>query len=222
MNLLKLENIKKSYNKGLSNEFLVLNGIDIEIKEKEFICLLGRSGSGKSTLVNIISGLLKPDSGKVILKGKNIINLSDIERTFIRRKEIGYVFQDYKLIPVINVEQNIKLPCIEKDEKYFNFIIKNLGLDDKLENYPDELSGGQQQRVAIARALINKPKLLLADEPTGNLDEDTANSIMEILKDCSHKMNKCVVIVTHSKDLAKQTDVILRLRRGELEIENRK
>lgn len=214
MNLLKLENIKKSYNKGLSNEFLVLNGIDIEIKEKEFICLLGRSGSGKSTLVNIISGLLKPDSGKVILKGKNIINLSDIERTFIRRKEIGYVFQDYKLIPVINVEQNIKLPCIEKDEKYFNFIIKNLGLDDKLENYPDELSGGQQQRVAIARALINKPKLLLADEPTGNLDSTTEKEVMELLKKLNKEVGVTILLITHNNKLINYGNRVIYLNDG--------
>lgn len=214
MVLLKLNNIKKSYNKGMLNEVLALKEINIEIKNTEFICLLGRSGSGKSTLVNIISGLLKPDKGEVILKEKNIMNLSDIERAFLRRKEVGYVFQDYKLIPVLNVEQNIKLPCINKDEKHFNFIVGSLGLEDKLNRYPDELSGGQQQRVAIARALINKPDLLLADEPTGNLDSTTEKEVMQLLRKMNTELGVTILLITHNDKLVDYGNRIIYLNDG--------
>lgn len=214
MNLLKINNIKKSYNKGLLNEVLALNGINLEIEDEEFICLLGRSGSGKSTLVNIISGLLKPDSGEVILKGKNILNLSDVERALLRRKEVGHVFQDYKLITVLNVEQNIKFPCIEKDEKYFEFLVESLGLGDKLNSYPDELSGGQQQRVAIARALINKPELILADEPTGNLDSTTEKEVMQLLRKMNIKLGVTILLITHNDKLVEYGNRVIYLNDG--------
>ena len=214
MNLLKINNIKKSYNKGVLNEVLALNGINLEIEDEEFICLLGRSGSGKSTLVNIISGLLKPDSGEVILKGKNILNLSDVERALLRRKEVGHVFQDYKLITVLNVEQNIKLPCIEKDEKYFEFLVESLGLGDKLNSYPDELSGGQQQRVAIARALINKPELILADEPTGNLDSTTEKEVMQLLRKMNIKLGVTILLITHNDKLVEYGNRVIYLNDG--------
>lgn len=216
MSVVELKCVSKIYNKNSLNEFLALDNINLKIDRGEFICILGRSGSGKSTLVNIISGLLASDSGEVSLNETNITNLNDNEKALIRRKNIGYVFQDYKLISVLNVEQNIKLPRLNTDEKYFEFIIESLGLKDKLKNYPDELSGGQKQRVSIARALINKPELILADEPTGNLDSVTEKEVMELFSKMNIELGVTILLITHNDKITTYGNRVIYLNDGKV------
>ena len=207
MSILEIKNLKYAY----SRDSIVFKNINVNLEEGKIYSILGHSGSGKTTFLSLLGGLDTPTEGEILFKGENIENYGLAKH---RKDNVSFIFQSY-LNPMENVSIASKLPPKP--------ILEKVGLTDKeMKRNVLRLSGGQQQRVAIARALASEAPILLADEPTGNLDEETANSIMEILKDCSHKMNKCVVIVTHSKDLAKQTDVILRLRRGELEVENRK
>lgn len=224
MNILQAKDLTKIYGSG-ENAVYALNSVNFSVEKGEFVAVVGTSGSGKSTLLHMLGGLDRPTSGSVTVDGKEIFSFKDEALTIFRRRKIGFVFQNYNLVPVLNVYENIVLP-VQLDGKvpdaaYIDSIIETLGLESKLKNLPNNLSGGQQQRVAIARALASKPAIILADEPTGNLDEDTARDITEILKESAHKMNKCVVVVTHSNELAKQADVICRLKRGELQILDR-
>lgn len=202
----------------------VLKDVSLQIAQGEFASIMGPSGSGKSTLLYILGGLDTPTSGSVLLNGTDISRFDDEKMSRIRRQKIGFVFQFYNLIPNLSVEENILLPLLldgRKKQDYksdLEYILEVVGLSHRRRHTPRELSGGQQQRVAIARALASEAPVILADEPTGNLDEDTAQDITEILKESAHKMNKCVVVVTHSNELAKQADVVFRLRKGELQV----
>ena len=202
----------------------VLKDISLQVMQGEFVSIMGPSGSGKSTLLYILGGLDTPTSGHVLLNGTDISGFEDEKMSRIRRQKIGFVFQFYNLIPNLNVEENIMLPLLLDGKKMGGYrkqleqILEIVGLSDRRRHTPRELSGGQQQRVAIARALIGNPEILFADEPTGNLDEDTAAEITVILKDSAHESGKCVVIVTHSNELAKEADVVFRLRKGDLQV----
>ena len=219
MNILQTTNLKKIYGTK-PNITKALDGVTLSIEQGEFVAIVGTSGSGKSTLLNMMGGLDVPTSGSVKVKDNELAELNDEQLTIFRRRNIGFIFQNYNLVPVLNVYENIVLP-VELDgdmvdKKFMDEVVRLLVLGDKLNSMPNNLSGGQQQRVAIARALVSKPAIVLADEPTGNLDEDTAAEIISILKGCAHEMNKCVIIVTHSNDLAKQADTIFRLKKGKL------
>ena len=215
MSILKAENLVKIYGQG-ENEVKALNNVSLEIEEGEFVSIVGSSGSGKSTLLNMLGGLDRLTSGDIYINNKKLGDMKDEELTIFRRRNIGFVFQNYNLVPILNVYENIVLPIeldgMKIDEEYIDSIINTLGLNQKLTNMPNNLSGGQQQRVAIARAIATKPAIILADEPTGNLDSDTEEEIIEILKTSAHKHGKCVIVVTHSKDLANKSDVILELK----------
>ena len=204
--MLIVNNLKKIYKNG-NHETFALNGINFTVDKGEFVAIVGASGSGKSTLLNIIGGLDNPSSGDVILNGKNILEFSDEEKAIFRRKKIGFVFQNYNLIPALNAYENIVMPINldgKKPEKeYFDKIVKALKIEDKLNNMSNDLSGGQQQRVAIARALITKPDLLLADEPTGNLDPETANNIGELLRKITES-GTSVIMSTHNISMLKK------------------
>ena len=215
MSILKAEHLVKIYGQG-ENEVKALNNVSLEIEEGEFVSIVGSSGSGKSTLLNMLGGLDRLTSGDIYINNKKLGDMKDEELTIFRRRNIGFVFQNYNLVPILNVYENIVLPIeldgMKIDEEYIDSIINTLGLNQKLTNMPNNLSGGQQQRVAIARAIATKPAIILADEPTGNLDSDTEEEIIEILKTSAHKHGKCVIVVTHSKDLASKSDVILELK----------
>lgn len=224
MEILKVEHLSKTYGTG-KTLVKALDDVSFSVEKGEFIAIVGASGSGKSTLLHLIGAVDKPTSGKVYVEGEDIYQLNETNLAIFRRRQVGLIYQFYNLIPILNVKENMTLPVLldgkKVEEDYLNELIQILGLEKRVNHLPNELSGGEQQRVSIGRALMNHPAVLLADEPTGNLDEETANSIINILKDCSHRMNKCVVIVTHSKDLAKQADVVLRLKKGKLQIENK-
>ena len=219
MTILSTKSLKKIYGKGES-EVHALDGVDLSVEKGEFVAVVGTSGSGKSTLLHMLGGLDRPTSGSVSVDGKDIFSLKDEELTIFRRRKIGFVFQNYNLVPVLNVYENIVLPVqldgAAPEKRYVDTLIDTLGLGTKLKNLPNNLSGGQQQRVAIARALASNAPVLLADEPTGNLDEDTANEIIAIFSGLAHERNKCVIMVTHSKELAQKADVILTLKKGSI------
>jgi len=221
MNLLEVNNICKTYGSG-KTAVHALKKVSFSVPKGEYVAIVGESGSGKSTLLNMIGAIDMPTSGKVAIGGKDIFSMNDSKLTVFRRRNIGFIFQAFNLVPELTVEQNIIFPVLldyqKPDKKYLEELLTVLNLKERRNHLPSQLSGGQQQRVAIGRALITRQSLILADEPTGNLDEDTAAEITKILKECAHQMNKCVVIVTHSNELAKQADVILKLRKGELQI----
>ena len=212
MTILETKELKKYYDSG---EYITkaLDGVSLEIEEGEFVAIVGASGSGKSTLLNMIGGLDIPTSGSVLVKGKKIGQLNEEELTVFRRRNIGFVFQNYNLIDYMTPLENLKIVNPKADKK----ILNDLGLtDDEVNRNVLQLSGGQQQRVAIARTLVTDSPVILADEPTGNLDSDTADEIIEILKVSAHKHEKCVIVVTHSKELAKKADVVLVLKNKKL------
>ena len=218
MEVLKTVNLTKIYGYG-ENEVLALNKANIEVKQGEFVAILGTSGSGKSTLLNLVGGLDTPTKGEIFIKGKDISKLKKEEQTIFRRRYIGFVFQNYSLMPVLNVYDNVVLPIsFDKGQginhEYIKSLLTELGLWDKRKKYPYELSGGQQQRVAIARALANKPAIILADEPTGNLDSKTTSEVIGVLKSSSHKYNQTIIMVTHNEVLAQACDRILRIEDG--------
>ena len=219
MNILKAVNLRKIYGQG-ETEVRALDGINLEVEKGEFVAIVGTSGSGKSTLLHIIGGLDNPTSGQVIVDGQNLSHMPDEELTIFRRRNIGFVFQQYNLVPMLNVWENIVLPVKldgKKIEKgYVNEIIDTLGIRTKLENLPSALSGGQQQRVAIARALAAKPAILLADEPTGNLDSKTSQDVLGLLKVTSKRFNKTIVMITHNEEIAKMADRILQIDDGKI------
>ena len=213
--LLEVNHIKKSFGKNkIVNE--VLKGVSLSVKQKEFVAITGRSGSGKSTLLNIIGGLEKPDFGTVNIDNKNIYKLRESELCNYRKNEIGFVFQAFHLIPVLTVWENITLPQVLMDKSYAEELLEAFDLTVKINAFPSELSGGEQQRVAIARALINHPKIVLADEPTGNLDTENSSQIIQLLSKLAHEETCCVVVVTHDLEVAKAADVVFRMDSGRI------
>ncbi len=219
MEVLKTEKLKKYYGEG-STCVKALDGIDFAVEKGEFVSIIGTSGSGKSTLLNMIGGLDRPTSGTVTVDGKNIFSLKEEALTIFRRRKIGFVFQSFNLVPVLNVYENIVLPIEldgnETDKSFVDNIINTLGLRYKIYSLPSQLSGGQQQRVAIARALASKPVLLLADEPTGNLDSVTSNDVMGLLKVTGERFGQTIVMITHNEEIAQMADRIVRIEDGRI------
>ena len=219
MSILKAENLVKIYGQG-ENEVKALNNVSLEIEEGEFVSIVGSSGSGKSTLLNMLGGLDRLTSGNIYINNKKLGNMKDEELTIFRRRNIGFVFQNYNLVPILNVYENIVLPIeldgMKIDEEYIDSIINTLGLNQKLTNMPNNLSGGQQQRVAIARAIATKPAIILADEPTGNLDSKTSMDVIGLLKMTSQKFNQTIVMITHNEEIAQLADRIIRIEDGKI------
>ncbi|GFI46577.1 putative ABC transporter ATP-binding protein YknY [Lachnospiraceae bacterium] len=215
MSLIELKNVSKIYNSG-KVKVKALTGINLNIEKGEFVSVIGRSGSGKTTLLNMIGALDVPTSGSIFINGNDISKMKDKERTILRRKEIGFIFQSYELLPVLTVEENISFPQIENDEKYVEGLMKDLELLDKKGQYPFELSGGQRQRVAVARALVNHPSLILADEPTGNLDSKTEKIVMELLYKLVKEYNTTLILITHNEELTQNADKVYKLKDGEI------
>ncbi len=217
MAVLKTENLKKYYGK---EDILVkaLDGVDLSIEKGEFLSIVGTSGSGKSTLLHMLGGLDRPTEGKVYIDGKDIFNLKDEELTIFRRRKIGFIFQSFNLVPVLNVYENIVLPIEldgnQIDKAYVKEIIRTLGLNEKMYSLPSQLSGGQQQRVAIARALASKPAIILADEPTGNLDSATSQDVLSLMKITSQRYGQTMVMITHNESIAQLSDRIIRIEDG--------
>ena len=219
MNILSVRNLKKYYNTG-ENTVKALDGIDLDICKGEFLAVVGTSGSGKSTLLHMLGGLDNPTSGEVIIDGRNISGLSRDELTVYRRRKIGFVFQNYNLLPLMNVYENIVLPIkldgIKPDDDYVEEILKLLKLEDKKYFMPNQLSGGQQQRVALARALAIKPVIILADEPTGNLDSRTSQDVLGLIKISSQNLAQTIVMITHNEETAQMADRIIRIEDGKI------
>ena len=215
MEVLEVKNVSKVYNQK-SVSLQALSNINMTVKKGEFIAILGRSGSGKSTLLNILAGLDIPTEGEVFIDGENMIDLREEKRTMLRREKIGFVFQAYELLPALTVIDNIRLPQLKSDEAYIKELLHILELEGYEKFYPDQLSGGQQQRVYIARALVNHPSIILADEPTGNLDSKTERIVIELLKNLVKKYKTSIVFVTHNESLVKDVDRIIRLEDGEI------
>lgn len=219
MEMIKAAGLKKYYVTD-NYEVHALDGVSLSVEEGEFLAIIGTSGSGKTTLLQILGGLDEPTAGGVWIRGNSLKDMTEDERTIFRRRNIGFVFQQYNLIPVINVYENIVLPLrldgAEIDEKLLEDIVRTLKIGEKLENFPEELSGGQQQRVAIARALMVKPAVLLCDEPTGNLDSVTSMEVISLLKTCAARFHQTVIVVTHQEAIAQMTDRILRVEDGKL------
>ena len=219
MEILKVEHLVKKYGKG-ENEVIAVNDMSFSVEQGEFLAIVGSSGSGKSTLLHLLGGVDRPDSGKVYIQGEDIYQLNTEKLAIFRRRQVGLIYQFYNLIPTLNVEENITLPCEldgrKVDQKYLNQLIEELGLSKRVEHLPNQLSGGQQQRVSIGRALINHPAILLADEPTGNLDSRSSDEIVELLKISNQKYHQTVVMITHNLEIAKCADRILRIEDGKL------
>ena len=219
MTILETKNLRKIYGSG-DTEVRALDGVNLTVENGEFVAVVGTSGSGKSTLLHMLGGLDRPTSGQVIVDGKDISTLKDEALTIFRRRKIGFVFQNYNLVPVLNVHENIVLPIhldgAGVDTAYVDQIIQVLGLESKLQNLPNNLSGGQQQRVAIARALAAKPAIILADEPTGNLDSKTSQDVMSLLKVTSQKFSQTIVMITHNEEIAQMADRIIRIEDGRI------
>jgi putative ABC transport system ATP-binding protein len=220
MEILRTENLSKHYVNG-KNIVRALDEVNISIENGEFIAIIGTSGSGKSTLLHMLGGLDRPTNGKVIVAGNDIFKMNDDELTIFRRRKIGFVFQSYNLVPILNVYENIVLPIEldgnSPDKDYIDSIIKALGLTDKINNLPDNLSGGQQQRVAVARALSTKPDIILADEPTGNLDSKSGTEVVLLLKMMSERFHQTIVMITHNEEIAQTSDRIIRIEDGQAE-----
>ena len=219
MNILETIDLKKYYGSE-PNITRALDGVSLTIAAGEFVAIVGTSGSGKSTLLNMIGGLDVPTSGKVIVDGKDLSSMNDEQLTIFRRRKIGFVFQNYNLVPVLNVYENIVLPVEldgdSVDKKFMQDVVRMLALEDKLNSMPNNLSGDQQQRVAIARALVSKPAIILADEPTGNLDSRTSNDVLGLLKVTSQKFHQTLVMITHNNELAQLADRIVRIEDGKI------
>ncbi len=219
MAILETYQLKKTYGSG-ENAVHALDSVSLAVEQGEFVSVVGTSGSGKSTLLHMLGGLDRPDSGDVFVDGKDIFSLGDEALTIFRRRKIGFVFQNYNLVPSLNVYENIVLPIQldgkEPDRSYIDSIIETLGLTEKLNNLPSKLSGGQQQRVAIARALAAKPAIILADEPTGNLDSKTSQDVMGLLKVTSERFAQTIVMITHNEEIAQMADRIIRIEDGKI------
>ena len=219
MSILETRELRKFYGSG-ETEVRALDGVNLSVEQGEFVAVVGTSGSGKSTLLHMLGGLDRPTGGTVTVDGRELSALKDEELTIFRRRKIGFVFQNYNLVPVLNVYENIVLPIQldgrQPDQDYLNRIIETLGLGRKLQNLPNNLSGGQQQRVAIARALAAKPAILLADEPTGNLDSRTSQDVMSLLKVTGQKFGQTIVMITHNEEIAQMADRIVRIEDGRI------
>ena len=219
MAILETHSLRKVYGSG-DTEVRALDGVDLAVEKGEFAAVVGTSGSGKSTLLHMLGGLDRPTGGSVIVDGRDLSTLKDEELTIFRRRKIGFVFQNYNLVPVLNVYENIVLPIQldggQPDKGYTNQIIETLGLGPKLQNLPNNLSGGQQQRVAIARALAAKPAIILADEPTGNLDSRTSQDVMSLLKVTSQRFAQTIVMITHNEAIAQMADRVIRIEDGRI------
>lgn len=219
MSILKADKLVKIYGQD-ENLVKALDNVDVNINEGEFVAIVGTSGSGKSTLLNMLGGLDKLTSGEVVINNKSLNNMTDEEITIFRRRNIGFIFQNYNLVPILNVYENIVLPIeldgMKIDEEFVDSIIDTLGLKSKLTNMPNNLSGGQQQRVAIARALATKPAIILADEPTGNLDSKTSMDVIGLLKMTSQKFNQTMIMITHNEEIAQLADRVIRIEDGKV------
>ena len=219
MTLIEVKNLNKIYGSGEA-EVKALKNINLNIEQGEFVAIVGQSGSGKSTLLHLIGGVDIPSSGEVIIDGKNIYKLKEKELSILRRRKLGFIFQFFNLIPVLTAQENIEMPVLldnEKiDKKYMNELLRILGLEERKNNYPSQLSGGQQQRVSIGRALANKPSIILADEPTGNLDSKNSKAVLELLKYCAKKYNQTLILITHDINIAKSADRVITIEDGEI------
>ena len=219
MSLIKVKNLSKVYGSGEA-EVTALKNINLNIEQGEFIAIVGPSGSGKSTLLHLLGGVDKPSSGEVIIKGESIYKLKEKELAILRRRKLGFVFQFFNLIPVLTAEENIEMPVLldngKIDKNYMNDLLKLLGLEERRNHHPSELSGGQQQRVSIGRALANKPSIILADEPTGNLDSKNSKEVLELLKYCAKKYNQTLILITHDINIAKSADRVITIEDGKI------
>ena len=219
MTILETKDLRKFYGSG-DTQVKALDGVDLSVENGEFVAIVGTSGSGKSTLLHMLGGLDRPTSGAVLVDGKDIFSLKDEELTIFRRRKIGFVFQSYNLVPVLSVYENIVLPIQldggKVDQSYVNQVIEALGLEQKLQNLPSQLYGGQQQRVAIARALATKPAIILADEPTGNLDSKTSQDVLSLMKVTGQKFAQTMVMITHNEEIAQMADRIVRIEDGRI------
>ena len=219
MTVLETKDLKKYYGSG-DTQVKALDGVDLTVENGEFVAIVGTSGSGKSTLLHMLGGLDRPTGGSVLVEGRDIFALKDEELTIFRRRKIGFVFQSYNLVPVLSVYDNIVLPIQlgggRVDEDYVSQVIEALGLEQKLDRLPNQLSGGQQQRVAIARALATKPAILLADEPTGNLDSRTSQDVLSLMKTTGQKFAQTMVMITHNEEIAQLADRIVRIEDGRI------
>ena len=219
MNILSVKNLSKIYGDE-NNHVIALDNVSFDVEIGEFIAIIGASGSGKSTLLHQIGGVDHPSSGKVIINNTDIYTLNENDLAIFRRNEIGLIYQFYNLIPVLNVKENITLPLQlahqKVDQKRFNTLIEQLGLSNRLNHLPNQLSGGQQQRVSIARALINQPSLVLADEPTGNLDSKNSDEIIRLLKEANEKSHQTIIIITHDNNIAKLANRVITIKDGKI------
>ncbi len=219
MEILKVENLVKTYGKG-ETKINAVDNISFTVNKGEFVAIVGASGSGKSTLLHLIGGVDRPTSGKVYIDGKDIYSLSNDNLAIFRRRQIGLIYQFYNLIPILNVEENITLPCDldgeEADKQRLNDLLKTLGLENRKMHLPNQLSGGQQQRVSIGRAMINNPAIMLADEPTGNLDSKASEEIISLLKLSNKKYNQTVIIITHDLEIAKEAERVITIEDGKI------
>lgn len=219
MEILKVENLSKIYGKG-ENKVEALKNINLSVNKGDFVSIVGASGSGKSTLLHLLGGLDRPTSGRVIIDNESIYDYKEERLAIFRRRKIGFVFQFFNLIPVLDVDENISLPALldndKVDREYLDEIVKLLGLEDRRTHLPSELSGGQQQRVSIGRALLNKPSIILADEPTGNLDSKNSKEVIELLKFSAQKYNQTLILITHDINLASMADRIVTIQDGEI------
>lgn len=219
MEILKVENLTKVYGKG-ENRVEALKNINLTVNKGEFVAIIGASGSGKSTLLHLLGGLDRPTSGKVIIDGENIYDYKEDRLAIFRRRKIGFVFQFFNLIPVLDVEENIALPAMmdndKIDKEYLKEIIELLGLKERKNHLPSELSGGQQQRVSIGRALLNKPSLIFADEPTGNLDSKNSKEVIELLKVTAKKYNQTLILITHDINIAEEAERVITIEDGNI------
>ena len=219
MEILKVENLTKKYGKK-DTEVVALDNVSFSVNKGEFVAIVGASGSGKSTLLHLIGGVDKPTSGKVYINGTDIYSLNNDNLAIFRRRQVGLIYQFYNLIPILNVKENITLPCDldgqKVDEKRLNELLYILGLEKRVNHLPNELSGGQQQRVSIGRAMINHPSIVLADEPTGNLDSKASREIIDLLKVSNQKYNQTLIVITHDENIALEADRIITIQDGKL------
>ena len=219
MEILNVNNLRKVYGKG-DTQVVALDNISFKVEKGEFVAIVGASGSGKSTLLHILGGVDKPTSGKVYVEGSDVFSLNENNLAIFRRRQVGLIYQFYNLIPILNVKENISLPVMldgkEPNEKYLNELIHTLGLEERVNHLPNELSGGQQQRVSIGRSLIYHPSLLLADEPTGNLDSKSSEEIMELLEISNKKYGQTIIMITHDEDLAMHANRIITIEDGRI------
>ena len=219
MEILRAENLTKKYGKG-ENEVVAVDNVSFSVEKGEFLAIVGSSGSGKSTLLHLLGGVDRPTSGKVYVDGKDIYSLNDDNLAIFRRRQVGIIYQFYNLIPILNVEENITLPCDldgnKVDENRLNELLKSLGLENRRKHLPNELSGGQQQRVSIGRAMINNPAIILADEPTGNLDSKSSEEIVELLKMTNKKYKQTIIMITHNLEIANEADRVITIEDGRI------